>query len=66
MPTILNDELATAWVSSELTTNEIQSIAGTKIDSTTMKAHTVAKNFLQANDPCVKQAYQIFTPQTLF
>jgi hypothetical protein len=31
-----------------------------------MQSHTVAKNFIQANDPCEKQAYQIFTPQTLF
>jgi hypothetical protein len=31
-----------------------------------MQSHTVAKNFLQATDPCEKQAYQIFTPQTLF
>jgi len=66
MPTILNDDLAAAWISSSLTTNEIQTIAGTKIDSNAMQAHTVAKNFLQANDPCEKQAYQIFTPQTLF
>jgi hypothetical protein len=66
MPTILNEDLAAAWVSSALTTNEIQAIAGTKIDSNAMQSHTVAKNFLQANDPCEKQAYQIFTPQTLF
>ena len=66
MPTILNEDLAAAWVSSALTTNEIQTIAETKIDSNAMQSHTVAKNFLQANDPCEKQAYQIFTPQTLF
>ena len=66
MPTILNDELAAAWISSALTTNEIQTIAGTKINSTAMQAHTVTKNFLQTNDPCEKQAYQIYTPQNLF
>jgi putative SOS response-associated peptidase YedK len=66
MPTILNETLAAAWVSSGLTTNEIQSIAGTKIDSNAMQAHTVAKSFLQSADPCEKQAYQIFTLQTLF
>jgi hypothetical protein len=66
MPTILNEDLASAWVSSGLSTNEIQTIAGTKIDSNAMQAHTVAKNFLQANNPCEKQAYQIFTPQSLF
>ena len=66
MPTILNDDLAAAWVSSGLSTNEIQIIAGTKIDSNAMQAHTVAKNFLQSADPCEKQAYQIFSPQTLF
>jgi hypothetical protein len=26
----------------------------------------VAKNFLQSAYPCEKQAYQIFTPQSLF
>jgi putative SOS response-associated peptidase YedK len=66
MPTILNEDLASAWMSSGLSTNEIQTIAGTKIDSNAMQAHTVAKNFLQANNPCEKQAYQIFTPQSLF
>jgi hypothetical protein len=66
MPTILNADLAAAWVSSALTTNEIQTIAGTKIESNALQAHTVAKNFLQVTNPCEKQAYQIFTPQTLF
>ena len=45
MPTILNDELATAWVSSELTTNEIQSIAGTKIDSIQLNNIKFIQNF---------------------
>lgn len=66
MPTILNDALAEAWVSATLTSNEIQEIAGTKIEDNAMQAHTVAKNFLQSNNPCEKQAYQIFTPQSLF
>jgi len=66
MPTILNESLAATWISSGLNTNEIQNIAGTKIDSTAMHAHTVAKSFLQSADPCEKQAYQIFTPQSLF
>lgn len=66
MPTILNDALAAAWVSGQLSSNEIQEIAGTKVEADNMLAHTVAKNFLQSNDPCAKQAYQIFTPQTLF
>jgi putative SOS response-associated peptidase YedK len=66
MPTILNDELAAAWVSPSLNSNEIQTIASTKIDADDMLAHTVAKNFLQVNDPCEKVNYQIFTPQTLF
>ena len=66
MPTILNDELAAAWVSPSLNSNDIQTIASTKIDADDMLAHTVAKNFLQVNDPCEKVNYQIFTPQTLF
>ena len=66
MPTILDDPLAAAWLSKDLTANEIQAIAETKIDSNAMKAYTVAKNFLQSSDPCEKQAYQIFTPQSLF
>lgn len=66
MPTILNDDQAAAWVSTGLTTNEIQTIAATKIENNHLDAFTVAKNFLQAADPCEKQAYQIFTPQSLF
>lgn len=66
MPTILNDDLAAAWVSSTLSSNEIQEIAGTKMDDSRMQAHTVAKNFLQTTDPCMQVNYQIFTPQTLF
>jgi putative SOS response-associated peptidase YedK len=66
MPTILSDELAAAWVSANLNSNEIQEIATTKIEADSMIAHTVAKNFLQSNEPCEKVEYQIFTPQTLF
>lgn len=66
MPTILNDELAIAWISNSLSSNEIQEIAGTKVDADSMIAHTVAKNFLQSSDPCNKIDYQIFTPQSLF
>ena len=66
MPTILSDALAAAWVSSSLNSNEIQEIAASKIDPDEMVAHNVAKNFLQASDPCEKLNYPIFTPQTLF
>jgi hypothetical protein len=31
-----------------------------------MKAHTVAKNFQQADNPTEQVNYTIFTPQTLF
>lgn len=66
MPTILEDDLAAAWVSENLNSNELQAIARTQIDSNLMQAHTVAKNFLQSNTPCEKVDYQIFTPQSLF
>lgn len=66
MPTILNNELAAAWVSEQLSSNEIQTIASTRVDSDAMIAHTVSKNFLNAMDPCAKVDYQLFTPQTLF
>ncbi len=66
MPTILNDELAAAWVTTSLNSNDIQTIASTQIDAEDMQAHTVAKNFLQSSTPCEKMDYQIFTPQTLF
>jgi len=66
MPTILNDELAAAWVTTSLNSNDIQTIASTQIDAEDMQAHTVAKNFLQSSTPCQKVDYQIFTPQTLF
>lgn len=66
MPTILNDELAAAWVTTSLNSNDIQTIASTQIDAEDMQAHTVAKNFLQSCTPCEKVDYQIFTPQTLF
>ncbi len=66
MPTILKDELAAAWISTSLNSNDIQTIASTQIDAEDMQAHTVAKNFLQSSTPCEKMDYQIFTPQTLF
>lgn len=66
MPTILNDELAAAWISSSLNSNDIQAIATTKIEAEAMMAHTVAKNFIQSSNPCEKVAYQIFSPQSLF
>jgi putative SOS response-associated peptidase YedK len=66
MPTILDEDLGKAWVTENLNSNEIQEIAGTRINAHAMQAHTVAKNFMQSNDPCEKQVYQIFTPQSLF
>lgn len=66
MPTILSEDLAAAWVSANLSSNEIQEIANTKIEAATMQAHMVAKNFLQNSDPCAQVNYQIFTPQSLF
>ncbi len=66
MPTILDETLAKAWVTENLNSNEIQEIAGTRINAHAMQAYTVAKNFLQSNNPCEPQAYQIFTPQSLF
>ena len=66
MPTILTEALATKWVSSELSSHEIQEIASTKIEANAMQAHTVAKKFLQATNPCEKVNYQVFTPQSLF
>ncbi|MFM6994199.1 MAG: SOS response-associated peptidase [Sediminibacterium sp.] len=66
MPTILNDELAAAWVTTSLNSNDIQTIASTQINAEEMQAHTVAKNFLQSSTPCEKVNYQIFTPQSLF
>jgi putative SOS response-associated peptidase YedK len=66
MPTILDETLAKAWVTENLNSNEIQEIAGTRINDDALQAHTVAKNFIQSADPCEKQVYQIFTPQSLF
>jgi putative SOS response-associated peptidase YedK len=66
MPTILDDERANTWVNEHLTEKQIQEIASYQFPAEKMKAHTVAKNFQQAEDPTAPTNYAIFTPQTLF
>jgi putative SOS response-associated peptidase YedK len=66
MPTILNDDLANAWVNENLNEVQILEIAKHQYDDNKMSAFTVAKNFQQIENPCKKVEYKIFTPQTLF
>lgn len=66
MPTILDTELAGAWMEPNITTNQIQEIAKHAISEDQLVAHTIKKDFLQSNDPTEPHNYTIFSSQTLF
>lgn len=51
MPTILNDELANEWTEPDLSATRITKIATNQFPSEQMSAHTVAKDFLQTDEP---------------
>ena len=66
MPTILDDAHANSWVNEHLNERQIQEIASYQVDSSKIKAYTIAKNFQQLQDPTTPVDYTIFTTQTLF
>ena len=66
MPTILEEDMAHAWMNENLNTAQIAEIAKYQLHDNKMSAYTVAKNFQQSENPCAKTEYKIFTPQTLF
>ena len=66
MPVILNEDLAWEWLMEDISEGRIKEIASYQFPAEKMKAHTVAKNFQQAEDPTAPTNYAIFTPQTLF
>ncbi len=66
MPTILDEIRANSWINDHLTEKQIQEIASYQYPADKMKAHTVAKNFQQIENPTEQVNYTIFTPQTLF
>jgi putative SOS response-associated peptidase YedK len=52
MPTILPEELAYEWIFGDLTEERIQQIASYQFASENMFAHTIAKDFKTAANPC--------------
>ena len=58
MPTILNEDLAHEWIFGDLTEKRIKEIASYKLPSENMFAHTIAKDFKTALDPCAPFEYE--------
>lgn len=51
MPTILNQEQAEEWLSSDISEQRIQELADTEITSAELSAWTVSKDFLYSSNP---------------
>jgi putative SOS response-associated peptidase YedK len=66
MPTILPHQQATAWLTDSLSAKEIADLAGFQLPGNAMKAHTIAKNFLQSNDPTLAVQHTTGTQASLF
>ena len=57
-PTILTEDLAHEWIFGDLTEKRIKEIASYKLPSENMFAHTIAKDFKTALDPCAPFEYE--------
>jgi len=55
MPTILNEQQASLWISSNISEQQIMQLASTQIDDHLLNAHTIIKDFRTAENP--KQDY---------
>ncbi len=62
MPTILPKKQAEQWISSDLTSNEIEQLASYQIDSDYLFARPVAKDFKIADDPTIEVDYPELEP----
>ena len=51
MPTMLNEQQASLWLSPNLSEQQIMQLASTQIDSSLLDAHTIKKDFRMAADP---------------
>ena len=57
MPTILNDQQASLWMSSNLAEQQITQLASTQIDDHLLEAHTIKKDFRTADNPMESYLY---------
>lgn len=55
MPTILNEQQASLWISPNISEQQIMQLASTQIDDHLLNAHTIKKDFRTAENP--KQDY---------
>jgi putative SOS response-associated peptidase YedK len=62
MPTILTEKLANAWLSNDLSKDDILSIASYQYNPDEMIAWPVAKNFIHAPDPTEPFEYENLPP----
>jgi putative SOS response-associated peptidase YedK len=58
MPTILTEDLAWDWIMEDIPEERIQQIASYQFPSEYMFAHTIAKDFKTAQDPCAEFEYE--------
>jgi putative SOS response-associated peptidase YedK len=58
MPVILPDELASQWIRSDISVNEISLLAKYQLKDEYMTAHTIRKDFRQLEEPREKFLYE--------
>jgi hypothetical protein len=57
MPTILNEQQASLWISPNLTEQQIMQLAFTQIKDDLLEAHTIKKDFRTADNPMESYLY---------
>jgi putative SOS response-associated peptidase YedK len=57
MPTILNDQQASSWISPNLSEQQIMLLASTQIEDNLLEAYTIKKDFRKADNPMESYLY---------
>ncbi len=62
MPTILNDQQASSWISPNLSEQQIMQLASTQIEDNLLEAYTIKKDFRTAIDPKEQNTFNELPP----
>lgn len=62
MPTILNDQQASSWISPNLSEQQIMQLASTQINDNLLEAYTIKKDFRTAIDPKEQNTFNELPP----
>ena len=62
MPTILNDQQASSWISPNLSEQQIMLLASTQIEDNLLEAYTIKKDFRTSIDPKEQNTFDELPP----